>query len=209
MSNMVVKKEIDVATLGNQCVDIILNVPKLPPSSPEERIAYMDELAKSPPDKKYWEAGGMCNIAIAAARLGLQCITIGNVGDEIYGRFLLDVLREEGIDMAGMSEHDHFVSSSSTAYETLLCWVLVDPLQQHDFICRTDFCKEPAVRMIKLPTEIKMVIKQSKILFCDGYGFIEFPAALLVSALKYAAEVGTSIFFAPPVVADHHLKPLV
>lgn len=76
----------------------------------------------------------MCNIAIAAARLGLHCKTIGNVGDEIYGRFLLDVLREEGIDMAGMSEQDHFVSSSSTAYETLLCWVLVDPLQQHDFI---------------------------------------------------------------------------
>lgn len=65
------------------------------------------------------------------------------------------------------------------------------------FISRTDFCKEPAIRMIKLPTEIKMVIKQSKILFCDGYGFTEFPADLLISALEYAAEVGTSIFFDP------------
>lgn len=47
----VVNKEFDVATLGNLCVDIVLNVPKLPPSSPEERKAYMDELSKSPPDK--------------------------------------------------------------------------------------------------------------------------------------------------------------
>lgn len=44
-------KEIDVATLGNLCVDIVLNVPKLPPKPLDERKAYMDELSKSPPDK--------------------------------------------------------------------------------------------------------------------------------------------------------------
>lgn len=43
-------------------------------------------------------------MAIAAARLGLHCITIGHVGDEIYGNFLSDVLRKEGIAMVGMSE---------------------------------------------------------------------------------------------------------
>ena len=44
-------KEVDVATLGNLCVDIVLNVPKLPPASFVERKAYMERLAKSPPDK--------------------------------------------------------------------------------------------------------------------------------------------------------------
>lgn len=74
-------------------------------------------------------------MVIAAARLGLHCITIGHVGDEIYGNFLSDVLREEGIAMVGMSEQDLIGNSSSSAYETLLCWVLVDPLQRHGF-CR-------------------------------------------------------------------------
>lgn len=46
-----VDKEFDVATLGNLCVDIVLNVPELPPNSREERKAYMDELSQSPPDK--------------------------------------------------------------------------------------------------------------------------------------------------------------
>lgn len=46
-----VDKVFDVATLGNLCVDIVLNVPKLPPNSREGRKAYMDELSKSPPDK--------------------------------------------------------------------------------------------------------------------------------------------------------------
>lgn len=44
-------KDVDVATLGNLCVDIVLNVPNLPPASFEERKDYMERLSKSPPDK--------------------------------------------------------------------------------------------------------------------------------------------------------------
>lgn len=73
-------------------------------------------------------------MAIAAARLGLHCIAIGHVGGEVYGGFLEDVLDDEGIGMVGMCEHTD-VDSSSVSYETLLCWVLVDPLQRHGF-CR-------------------------------------------------------------------------
>lgn len=44
-------KHVDVATLSNLCVDIVLNVPRLPPPSPLLRKAFMDQLAQSPPDK--------------------------------------------------------------------------------------------------------------------------------------------------------------
>lgn len=74
-------------------------------------------------------------MAIAASRLGLSCATIGHVGNEIYGNFLLDVLRDEKISVVGMSEDIDVTDSSSISYETLLCWVLVDPLQRHGF-CR-------------------------------------------------------------------------
>lgn len=189
-------KEIDVATLGNLCVDIVLNVPKLPPKPLDEREAYMDELSKSPPDKKYWEAGGNCNMAIAAARLGLDVVTVGHVGDEIYGRFLFDVLHDEGIGMVEMDEEKEVVDMRD--YETLLCWVLVDPLQRHGFCSRADFSEEPAFSwMSSLSTEAKMAIRGSKIIFCNGYGFDELPPRLLVSALDYAVEVGTSVFFDP------------
>ncbi|KAF2325313.1 hypothetical protein GH714_026414 [Hevea brasiliensis] len=177
--------------------DIVLHVPKLPPRSPEARKAFMDQLSASPPDKQYWEAGGNCNMSIAAARLGLRCATIGHVGNEIYGNFLLDVLQDEGISVVGMSEDVDIVDSSSTSYETLL-WVLVDPLQRHGFCSRADFSKEPAFSWIsKLSGEAKMAIKQSKVLFCNGYGFDELNPSLIVSALDYAAEVGTAVFFDP------------
>ncbi|KAG8663330.1 fructokinase-1 isoform X2 [Manihot esculenta] len=190
-------KNIDVATLGNLCVDIVLSVPELPPRLPEARKAYMEQLSASPPDKQYWEAGGNCNVAIAASRLGLSCATIGHVGNEIYGNFLLDVLRDEKISVVGMSEDIDVTDSSSISYETLLCWVLVDPLQRHGF-CRADFSDEPAFSWVsKLSTEVKTAIKQSKVLFCNGYGFDELSPSLMVSALDYAVEVGTSVFFDP------------
>ncbi|KAG6434909.1 hypothetical protein SASPL_106553 [Salvia splendens] len=211
-------KEIDVATLGNLCVDIVLSVPELPPKPLDERKAYMDELSKSPPDKlefdqnvlqmrvgldaspgnndKYWEAGGNCNMAIAAARLGLNVVTVGHVGDEIYGRFLFDVLHDEGIGMVEMNEQKTVANLKD--YETLLCWVLVDPLQRHGFCSRADFSAEPAFSwMSSLSIEAKMAIRRSKIVFCNGYGFDELSPSLLVTALDYAVEVGTSVFFDP------------
>ncbi|XP_015575894.1 fructokinase-1 isoform X2 [Ricinus communis] len=137
-------------------------------------------------------------MAIAAARLGLRCATIGHVGNEIYGKFLLDVLRDEGITMVGMSDNTDAIDSSSASYETLLCWVLVDPLQRHGFCSRADFTKEPAFSwMSKLSAKVKMAIKQSKVLFCNGYGFDELSPSLIISAVDYAVEVGTSIFFDP------------
>lgn len=74
-------------------------------------------------------------MAIAAARLGLRCVTIGHVGSEVYGKFLLDVLHDEGISIVGMSEDSDVHDGPSASYETLLCWVLVDSLQRHGF-CR-------------------------------------------------------------------------
>lgn len=44
-------KDVDVATLGNLCVDIVLSVPQLPPKNLQDRKAYMDRLSASPPDK--------------------------------------------------------------------------------------------------------------------------------------------------------------
>ncbi|MBA0741598.1 hypothetical protein Gogos_014735 [Gossypium gossypioides] len=191
-------KTVDVATLGNLCVDIVLNVPKLPPSSKGARKAIMEQLSSSPPDKQYWEAGGNCNVAIAAARLGLNCITIGYVGNEIYGKFLLDVLRDEGIRMVGMNEEADVVNSPSASHQTLLCWVLVDPLQKHGFCSPADFFEEPAFSwMSTLSEEVKRGIKRSRILFCNGYDFDELCPGLILSAVDYAIEAGTSVFFDP------------
>lgn len=72
-------------------------------------------------------------------------------------------------------------------------------LNKHVFsVSRADFSKEPAFHwMNKLSTKVKVAIKKSKVLFCNGYGFDELSPGLLLSAVEYAVEVGTSIFFDP------------
>ncbi|CAN6290573.1 unnamed protein product [Urochloa humidicola] len=190
-------KETDLATLGNLCVDVVLSVPQLPPAPQEERKAYMERLAASPPDQKFWEAGGNCNLAFAAARLGLRCSTLGHVGEEIYGKFLLDVLQAEGISVVGMLENTD-ATACRQAYETLLCWVLVDPFQKHGFCSRADFSEEPAFSWIrKLPADIKIAIHHSKILFCNGYAFDEFFPDVIASSIDCAIDAGTAVFFDP------------
>ena len=65
-------------------------------------------------------------------------------------------------------------------------------------LSRADFSDKPAFSWMRGLTEaVKTAIRQSKILFCNGYGFDEFSPNVLVSALDYAVEVGTSVFFDP------------
>ena len=44
-------------------------------------------------DSSNWEAGGQSNFMITASRLGLRVASAANVGDDVYGTFLIDVLR--------------------------------------------------------------------------------------------------------------------
>ena len=74
-------------------------------------------------------------MAIAAARLGLDCMTVGHLGNEVYGKFVLDLLHDEGIRVVEMTNDIDVDNSFNASCETLLCWVLVDPLQRHGF-CR-------------------------------------------------------------------------
>uniref|UniRef100_M8C6S0 Carbohydrate kinase PfkB domain-containing protein n=1 Tax=Aegilops tauschii TaxID=37682 RepID=M8C6S0_AEGTA len=170
----------------------------------------MEGLAASPPDQVEPQPVRLlrcscCDCMIdlhllaftSRSRLGLRCSTLGHVGEEVYGKFLLDVLEAEGISVVGMLENAD-VTACRQAYETLLCWVLVDPFQRHGFCSRADFSKEPAFSWIrKLPAETKIAIHHSKILFSNGYAFDEFSPDVIASAIDCAIDAGTSVFFDP------------
>ena len=61
-------KSTDVVALGNLCVDVFLELPQLPASSPQ----LLERLTAAPPDRSSWEVGGNCNFLIAASRLGMK-----------------------------------------------------------------------------------------------------------------------------------------
>lgn len=69
-------KDIDVATFGNLCVDIVLNVPKLPPKPHDQRKAYMDELSKTPPDKVRNLSAFLLDFAIKLFPFSFSCLVL-------------------------------------------------------------------------------------------------------------------------------------
>ncbi|KAJ7558435.1 hypothetical protein O6H91_04G039000 [Diphasiastrum complanatum] len=189
---------IDVAVLGNLCLDIVLNVPSLPPNELAEKYKYMQRLVASPPDEGSWEAGGNSNFAIAASRLGLRTVTIGHVGHEKFGQFLVQALEKEGITVVDIEDEGAPLGGDDYDGSTLLCWVLVDQEHNHSFCSRFDFMKDPVFsRIIRLPARIEAVIKGSKALFCNGFVFDELLPATIESAVDCAQTSGSALFFDP------------
>ena len=86
---------LDLVALSNICVDIVLPVKDLPPLDVESRKKLLAEKSASlaaTGDRSNWEVGGSCNVAIAAARLGLRVATCGNIASDVYGHFLRKTL---------------------------------------------------------------------------------------------------------------------
>ena len=69
--------------------------------------------------------GAPANLAVAAARLGAQTAFIGKVGSDAFGRYLTDVMAENGVDASGVVVDD--------THPTTLAVVSVDAAGERDF----------------------------------------------------------------------------
>ena len=87
-----------IVVLGGINMDLIGTAPRLP--SPGETVVG---------EQFYTSPGGKgANQAVAAARLGAQVKMVGRVGSDVFGRGLLDGLRDQGIDVTAVAEDpDH------------------------------------------------------------------------------------------------------
>ena len=89
-------KLFDMATLGNLCVDVFVDVERQPPRDLDTQRALLASLLASPPGPEAWEVGGSTNVAIAASRLGLRVAATGPLGHDPFGEFLSDILEVGG-----------------------------------------------------------------------------------------------------------------
>jgi len=81
---------VDIIGVGNANMDIIVKVSRLP--TVDEKI-----LAE---DVKFLPGGGASNFAVACSRLGASAGFIGCVGDDHFGRLILENFRREGVDVS-------------------------------------------------------------------------------------------------------------
>ena len=76
---------------------------------------YLRQLQQQSTDQSLWEVGASCNFLIAAARLGMSCSAVANLGKDVYGRYLLDILQV-------CTYHFFAISFTATCIVLFGCW---------------------------------------------------------------------------------------
>ena len=163
------RKKVDVVGLGLNATDTVLMVREFPPLGGKERVVSLSR-----------QAGRQVATALVACqRLGLQARYVGKVGDDEAGRFQLQSLREEGVDV----EFTGVTRSAATQFGL----IIVDQATGE----RTVFWDRDS-RLAVTPEELTPeVITSARILHVDGCD----PDAC-AQAAKWARKAGI------PVLAD-------
>ena len=119
--------------------------------------------------------GAPANVAVAAARLGLETAFIGKVGDDMHGRFLRDALAAEGVDVSGL------VLDGGTS--TSLAFVELGLEGERDFSFSRRGCGDTQLRPEEVPEKL---IREAKVLHLGTLSLTEEPAR---SAALHAAVI--------------------
>jgi sulfofructose kinase len=163
------RNEVDVAGLGLNATDTVMMVREFPPLGGKERVVSLSR-----------QAGGQVATAlVACARLGLRARYIGKVGDDEAGRFQLQSLREEGIDVQ--------YAGTSRGAATQFGLIIVDQATGE----RTVFWDRDERLAVKTSDLKPEAITSARVLHIDGCD-----TAACAEAAKCARKAGI------PVIAD-------
>jgi sugar/nucleoside kinase (ribokinase family) len=170
----------DLVVLGDLVVDLVVPIERLPLLPNNHGWA----------EGIFVEPGGAGNVLVAARRLNLDTAALGHVGNDRYGREMLDMLAAEGVSLAE--------TSVSPERATVLCIVLADDLSQHVYLgIKDDIGRWP------FPAHWHDVIAASRALYTDGYTLRDILAPDdIFAAFATARAAGTPSFFDPGPSAE-------
>lgn len=118
--------------------------------------------------------GAPANLAVAAARLGVQTAFVGKVGDDGFGKYLCSVLEENKVDTTGMlvdaKEH------------TTLAVVSVDETGERSFSFYRDPSADVNLHAEEIPAQL---LKDTRLVH---FGSVSLTAEPARSATLYAAK---------------------
>ncbi|MCB1776847.1 MAG: fructokinase [Candidatus Competibacteraceae bacterium] len=118
--------------------------------------------------------GAPGNVAVGLARLGVESAFMGKVGDDAFGHFLADTLREAGVDVSPLR--------FSTEARTALAFVSLQADGEREFM----FYRHPSADMLFTPREVDMeAINRAQLLHFGSISLISEPSR---SATLYAVD---------------------
>lgn len=190
------EKDIDVASVGNLCVDIILPISQYPIVLGEhQRLTTGARL----------ELGGSMNALISAMRLGAKVAPIAFIttddahhSDALVSAFVQDSSRRLGIYSAGL------VPQAGATIPT--CAAIFDPNGEHTFLASNEL-PEDDVTAPQLEASDSMLdtVARSKSLIVDGYAF-HSDRTLVSDSVRTALSHGTHIWLDPQAATASLLR---
>ena len=131
--------------------------------------------------------GAPANLAVAAAKLGAQTAFIGKVGDDAFGRYLTDVLRENGVDASGVAVDE--------TYPTTMAVVSVDARGERDF---SFYRSANADVMLSAGDIPDAALRQAKLVHFGSVSLTADPSrAATLDAVRRAKAMGKTITYDP------------
>lgn len=138
-----------IVCVGELLIDML-------PSESNTKLEHVTSFIKKP-------GGAPANVAVAIKRLGGHSQVVSQVGDDAFGHFLIDTIKNEGIDTSTIYKtKDHFTS---------LAFVSIDENGERDFV----FYRDPAAdQMLNLSREVIETIDYD-VLHFGSVGLADYP----------------------------------
>jgi len=131
--------------------------------------------------------GAPANVAVGIARLGYSAGFMGQVGNDEFGHFLADTLRDYGVDTTALQ--------FSTQARTALAFVSLLADGERDFM----FYRHPSADMLWQPEQVdRKYVTDTRIFHYGSISLINEPSRIAtLTALEYARSNGTLLSYDP------------
>ncbi|KAK7278351.1 hypothetical protein RJT34_23379 [Clitoria ternatea] len=172
---MTSSKDALVISFGEMLIDFV-------PDTSGVSLAESGAFIKAP-------GGAPANVACAISRLGGNAAFIGKVGDDEFGRMLVDILKKNNVNTDGVC--------FDTEARTALAFVTLRKDGEREFM----FYRNPSADMLLKESDLNMgLIKQAKIFHYGSISLISEPCkSSHLAAMKAAKEGGVLLSYDPNV----------
>lgn len=179
-------------------MDVVLCVDRLPPNDLNTKQQFMKSWMANPTPRTTWELGGGTNFLLAASRLGMRAASAGHVGQDVFGRFLVEELEKEGVMVHSMGKKGASSESHSLLDSTLICFVQVDPDHKHSFCSQYDFEKKVLFGDdADVSDDTQKLLTSAKGVFVNGYIFDECSPGYVLKLCNTVKNGGGVLMFDP------------
>jgi fructokinase len=161
----------DIVCLGELLIDMF-------PAETGKHLAEVSAFLPKP-------GGAPANVAVAAARLGKHSAFIGKVGDDAFGHFLIETLRDQGVETKGMR--------IAAEARTTMAFIAKPDAYSAEFI----FYRNPGADMLLRADELEGdLLAKAKIFHFGSISLIHEPSrSATLEAVRLAKEAGALISF--------------